>query len=744
MEQELRCPLCRSFLTDPILLQCSHSYCRECAVKALLKSSSVMSPPCSSSSASDTASICISDPDQECDKLSMVSETDSGVCIYNNGANGNSGKGSRPSSFLGSLPSSSTPSSRLQSLITPLTTGHTIICEKCQKTSFFADENAVYNQSSNLALRRLVERFKKAQIQKDSESSSNSPALFCQWCEDGKQNQASLYCESCGYFYCSDCQPIIHPSRGPLKDHKFVPAESISRKKLLSQHEPVEEHRCEAHVEEALTMFCSSCNIPLCCQCIQSARHLTHQVQSLATTVKTKKSELSRILQELSEKVKKASEDINEIKKLHQTVEDNCNEFQTGLNVQIDVLIQNLEERRAKLMEYVTMEKERKHRTLKEQVAKCAGQLNNTTALIQFCIEVLKEPDPIAYLHIDHALCHRATETDFLWNKNMITKPDINPEFVFNIDLRQVQATIQAMEFVQLQAIMRRPFSGDNERAPPRPFFLANECSAENNSVVLTWDCPRNGQSVDGFILELDSGKDDGRFKEVYRGPDSACTIDGLHFNTLYNARLKGFNAAGESSYSEPICLQTAPVAWFQLCKSVSQMDVQLSNQSCTVTGSSLDYSVVLGTVAFSRGVHFWEISVDRLDINTDIVVGVAQPSVDRHKILGKDIHGWAMYLDVRRSWFFHNGDHHGRTEQGVSEGEVIGVRLDCDQGRLSFYINGRPLGYDGHLYAFHRLPRGLYYPAFSVNKGAVITVHTARTAPIIDREDTPSIREIL
>lgn len=51
----------------------------------------------------------------------------------------------------------------------------------------------------------------------------------------------------------------------------------------------------------------------------------------------------------------------------------------------------------------------------------------------------------------------------------------------------------------------------------------------ENNSVVLTWNCPNNGVTIDGYILELDTGRDDGKFKEVYRGPDSICNVDGLH-----------------------------------------------------------------------------------------------------------------------------------------------------------------------------------------------------------------------
>ncbi|VDP06874.1 unnamed protein product [Heligmosomoides polygyrus] len=368
--------------------------------------------------------------------------------------------------------------------------------------------------------------------------------------------------------------------------------------------------------------------------------------------------------------------------------QNTCNDFKSNLCVQVDALIEQLQMRKEQLMRHVDEQKDHKKQVLREQISRCTSKLSRTTGLIQFCIEALKEPDPATYLQHSAALLHRSTSQEFLWHREMKTKPDIDPDFVLNLDTKHLQYSIQTLDFAQLKdriAAERIDVSIGAEdilmlSVPSAPVIDAAECSAENNSVTVVWRPRQDGCAIDGYSLEIDTGRDDGKYKEVYCGRDTICTIDGLHFNTVYTARVKAFNAAGESEYSEPICLQTAEG---NNCRQPSWKKFNKKARSS------------------KHGVHYWEVTVDRHDSNADIVVGVAQPAVNRNTMLGKDLHGWSMYVDGERSWYLHNETHHSRIVGGISKGSVVGVKLDCNRGTLEFTVNDRKRLFEKTSFAF-------------------------------------------
>ncbi|XP_039284984.1 E3 ubiquitin-protein ligase TRIM9, partial [Nilaparvata lugens] len=409
-------------------------------------------------------------------------------------------------------------------------------------------------------------------------------------------------------------------------------------------------------------------------------------------------------------------------------LQENCSEFEEVVSNQCDALIQAIEQRRQQLIEYIRQDKDMKVRVLKDQVSMCTCKLQHTTSLIQFCIEALKETDSAAFLQIGSMLINRVANVDITWHKDVTATPRVSCQCDLTLDEKSVARAIDQLNFIQM-----KPAEDGKERlpaAPTSPSIIPEECSAENNSVTVAWQPPPTSY-VEGYVLELDDGSG-GEFREVYCGKETICTVDGLHFNSMYNARVKAFNSTGEGEYSELIGLQTAEVAWFTFDPCLAGgPELCFSEDNVSVTCEGYEHRVALASVGFSRGIHYWEFSIDRFDADTDPSFGVARLEVSKDQMLGKDDKGWSMYIDKQRSWFMHDSVHDQRTEGGIHQGSTVGVLLDLERHQLSFYVNEEPQG----PIAFHDL-YGVFYPAVSVNRGVSVTLHTALDVPS-DSDDT-------
>lgn len=86
------------------------------------------------------------------------------------------------------------------------------------------------------------------------------------------------------------------------------------------------------------------------------------------------------------------------------------------------------------------------------------------------------------------------------------------------------------------------------------------------------------------------------------------------------------------------------PVAWFTFDPQLSDglgSGLIFTNDNSTVSVDGWEHRVALGSVGFSRGIHYWEFTIDKYTADTDPAFGVARIDVARDKMLGKNFNGF-------------------------------------------------------------------------------------------------------
>ncbi|XP_020957457.1 E3 ubiquitin-protein ligase TRIM9 isoform X3 [Phacochoerus africanus] len=679
MEEELKCPVCGSFYREPIILPCSHNICQACARNILVQTPESESPQSRRASGSG-----VSDYDYlDLDKMSLYSEADSGYGSYGGFASAPTTPCQKsPNGVRVFPPAMPPPATHLSPALAPVPRNSCITCPQCHR-SLILDDRGLRGFPKNRVLEGVIDRYQQ----------SKAAALKCQLCEKAPK-EATVMCEQCDVFYCDPCRLRCHPPRGPLAKHRLVPPAQGRVSRRLS---PRKVSTCTDHELENHSMYCVQCKMPVCYQCLEEGKHSSHEVKALGAMWKLHKSQLSQALNGLSDRAKEAKEFLVQLRNMVQQIQENSVEFEACLVAQCDALIDALNRRKAQLLARVNKEHEHKLKVVRDQISHCTVKLRQTTGLMEYCLEVIKENDPSGFLQISDALIRRVHLTEDQWGKGTLT-PRMTTDFDLSLDNSPLLQSIHQLDFVQMKA---------SSPVPATPILQLEECCTHNNSATLSWkQPPLSTVPAEGYILELDDGNG-GQFREVYVGKETMCTVDGLHFNSTYNARIKAFNKTGVSQYSKTLVLQTSEVAWFAFDPGSAHSDIIFSNDNLTVTCSSYDDRVVLGKTGFSKGVHYWELTVDRYDNHPDPAFGVARIDVMKDVMLGKDDKAWAI------------------TEGGITKGATIGVLLDLNRKTLTFFINDEQQG----PVAFDNV-EGLFFPAVSLNRNVQVTLHTGLPVP--------------
>ncbi|XP_042193883.1 E3 ubiquitin-protein ligase TRIM9 isoform X11 [Callorhinchus milii] len=591
MEEELKCPVCGALFREPILLPCSHSLCLTCARNILVQTPEAEPLPSKRASGG-------SDYDYlDLDKMSLYSEADSGYGSYAGFASAPTTPCQRSPNGVRVFP----PPAPLALALLPAPRNACLTCPQCHR-SLILDERGLRGFPKNRILEAILDRYQQGR----------AVAPRCQLCEAAPR-EATAMCEQCDVCYCDGCRLRCHPPRGPLAKHRLVPpAQGRLGRRLGSRRVST----CTDHELENHSMYCVHCRTPVCYQCLEEGKHSAHDVKALGAMWKLHKNQLSQALNGLSDKANDAKEFLLQLKNMVQHVQENSVEFEACLVAQCDALVEALNRRKGQLLARVNKEHEHKLKVVRDQISHCTVKLRQTTGLMEYCLEVIKENDPSGFLQISDALIRRVHFTEEQWGKGIL-QPRMNTDFDLTLDNAPLLQTIHQLDFVQMK------------------------------------------------------------------------------------------------------------VAWFTFDAGSAHPDILFSNDNLTVTCNSYDDRVVLGNTGFSKGIHYWELSIDRYDNHPDPAFGVARIDVLKDVMLGKDDNAWAMYVDNNRSWFMHNNSHTNRTEGGIIKGATVGVLLDFTRRTLTFSINDEQQG----PVAFEDM-EGLFFPAVSLNRNVQVTLHTGLDIP--------------
>ena len=104
--------------------------------------------------------------------------------------------------------------------------------------------------------------------------------------------------------------------------------------------------------------------------------------------------------------------------------------------------------------------------------------------------------------------------------------------------------------------------------------------------------------------------------------------------------------------------------------------------------------SLALGTVGFCRGIHYWEVQVVRALEPGTILIGVAEKPDSSNQTLESSLSTWSNHCwgITTNRLLVHPGLQQPFGET-LNPGDVIGVRLDADKGKLGFFLDGMQFG---------------------------------------------------
>ncbi|XP_034243852.1 brain tumor protein-like isoform X2 [Thrips palmi] len=168
---------------------------------------------------------------------------------------------------------------------------HTVACPICEQETKVAGKKAA-DLPSNYVMNNLLDM-----------CAIRDMTVVCTSCKT-KENAVSR-CSDCANFLCSNCN-TAHQFMRCFENHHVVPFEELRQQTAGEEKDSVPIHKpiyCSVHPTECLKLYCHSCRIPICNDCVLSdhvAPH--HRYERLTATAPTFREEIESLAHEVRRK----------------------------------------------------------------------------------------------------------------------------------------------------------------------------------------------------------------------------------------------------------------------------------------------------------------------------------------------------------------------------------------------------------------------------------------------------------
>ncbi|XP_053743852.1 tripartite motif-containing protein 46 isoform X1 [Synchiropus splendidus] len=687
MERELHCPVCDEMVKQPILLPCLHSVCLLCAAEVLVQKGYPPPdlPPEPHSPASTPNTRSPRQPRRPMprtpDHLDRVLRTACGTC----------------------------PGRRRKDAPPPML----FPCPSCQRDVELG-ERGLSDCLRNLTLERIVERYRHT-------LSLGSIAITCGFCKPPQALEATKGCADCKSNFCNECFKLYHPWGTPRAQHEHILPTNNFRPKVLT---------CTDHEQEKMQWFCYNCQKLLCALCKLRRVHHSHKVLPVAQAYQTLKETLNKEVNYILANQETIHNQITQLEAAIRQMEANSSVALQQLTRCIRELGAAVGERQGAMAVALEGTRNKRGELMSAQVSERRGLLEQA-GLMVFTQELLKETDQPCFVQaarvthnrlmkaIEHLQCFSlSADTSFRH---------------FHLDATKEIKVIKSVTFIQ---------------APLAPVIDTQKTLAYDQ-LFLCWRLPQDSAPAWHFSVEYQRRTGAaGAMWGGTRSPTASLSwqrlnevkgtnavVEQLQMDSVYVLRVRGCNKAGFGEYSEEVYLHTppAPVLSFALdsrwglhadrvalgkgltyARSVPGLSL-LQTADRMLTSCHLTSDLLVGDVAVTQGRHYWACSVEAGSYLVKVGVGqevklqewfhlpqdMASPRCDPDSGhdseaedgqdspslcfltmgMGKILipHGQGQKFDSSRQSY-------GGKQLTAPLPPRLGVCLDCDRGRVTFY----------------------------------------------------------